>query len=73
MDFGLSAEQDAILAMTAKLCADFDDAYWLAKDRTGGFPRLWRDACHIPWKLCAHFDSLAPHTRYRKYRGQDIV
>ena len=37
MDFSLSAEQqiqDSIL----KLCARFDDAYWLEKDRVGGFP-----------------------------------
>ena len=38
MDFGLNSEQEAILAMTKKLCADFGADYWLEKDRHGGFP-----------------------------------
>jgi len=38
MDFALKPEQDAIRAAVAALCARFDDAYWLAKDREGGFP-----------------------------------
>ena len=38
-----------------------------------GFPRFWRDAGYIPGKLCSHLESIAPHTRYRRYRGQDIV
>ncbi len=38
MDFALSAEQEQIRDSIFKLCAQFDDAYWLEKDRTGGFP-----------------------------------
>jgi acyl-CoA dehydrogenase len=38
MDFALSDEQEAVLAMTRRLCADFDADYWLEKDRHGGFP-----------------------------------
>jgi len=38
MDFSFSAEQQAIRAAIEKICARFDDAYWLAKDREGGFP-----------------------------------
>src|SRR5690606_41605444 len=38
MDFGLSEEQEAIRDSVARLCAGFDDAYWLKKDKEGGFP-----------------------------------
>jgi len=38
MDFALSPEQEAIRAAVEKICARFDDDYWLAKDRDGGFP-----------------------------------
>ena len=38
MDFALSAEQEQIRDSIFKLCAQFDDAYWLEKDRTGDFP-----------------------------------
>jgi acyl-CoA dehydrogenase len=34
----LSAEQEAIRDAVARICARFPDAYWLAKDREGGFP-----------------------------------
>ena len=37
------------------------------------FPRFWRDAGYIPGKLCSHLESIAPHTRDRRYRRQDIV
>lgn len=38
MDFALTAEQESIRDAIAKICTSFDDAYWLAKDREGGFP-----------------------------------
>src|SRR5262245_42824406 len=38
MDFSLSLEQQQIREAILKLCARFDDAYWLAKDRVGEFP-----------------------------------
>jgi acyl-CoA dehydrogenase len=38
MDFALSENQEAIRDGIAKICAGFDDAYWLKKDREGGFP-----------------------------------
>jgi len=38
MDFSLSPEQQQIRDEVRKLCAQFDDAYWLEKDRTGAFP-----------------------------------
>jgi len=38
MDFEFSAEQQSIRAAVEKICARFDDDYWLAKDRDGGFP-----------------------------------
>ena len=38
MNFGLSAEQEQIRETIARICAKFDDAYWLKKDKEGGFP-----------------------------------
>jgi alkylation response protein AidB-like acyl-CoA dehydrogenase len=33
-----SPHEAAIRDAVARLCAPFDDAYWLARDRDGGFP-----------------------------------
>ena len=38
MDFAFTPEQEQIRAAIAKICARFDDAYWLKKDKQGGFP-----------------------------------
>ena len=38
MDFALSENQESIRDATQKICAGFDDAYWLKKDTEGGFP-----------------------------------
>tara|TARA_R110000824_G_scaffold118105_1_gene270288 strand:+ start:8244 stop:9413 length:1170 start_codon:yes stop_codon:yes gene_type:complete len=38
MNFGFSEDQQAIRDAVAKTCAKYDDAYWLAHDRDGGFP-----------------------------------
>jgi len=38
MDFSLTAEQEAIREAISSICRRFDDAYWLAKDKHGGFP-----------------------------------
>jgi acyl-CoA dehydrogenase len=38
MDFLPTLEQQQIRDAIAKLCAQFDDAYWLEKDRSGTFP-----------------------------------
>jgi len=38
VDFAFTAEQQRIREAIARLCAQFDDAYWLKKDREGGFP-----------------------------------
>ncbi len=38
MDFSLSEEQQAIRAAIAKICVQFGDDYWLAKDGSGEFP-----------------------------------
>ena len=39
MDFAFSEEQDQIREAIGKICARFDDAYWLKKDKEGGFPK----------------------------------
>jgi acyl-CoA dehydrogenase len=38
MDFSLTDEQVAIRSAVEEICVDFDDEYWLKKDREGGFP-----------------------------------
>lgn len=38
MDFALNPNHDSIREAVAKICAQFDDAYWLKKDKEGGFP-----------------------------------
>src|SRR3977135_2995755 len=38
MDFALSANQESIHDAVGKICSRFDDAYWLKKDKEGGYP-----------------------------------
>ncbi len=38
MNFAFTQEQEQIREAIAKICARFDDAYWLKKDKVGGFP-----------------------------------
>ncbi|MBL8674852.1 MAG: acyl-CoA/acyl-ACP dehydrogenase [Rhodospirillales bacterium] len=38
MEFGFNEQQLAIRDSVAKLCTQFDDKYWLKKDKEGGFP-----------------------------------
>ena len=38
MDFALTANQELIRDAVGKICARFDDAYWLKKDKEGGYP-----------------------------------
>ena len=38
MDFALSPEQEQIRGAVQRVCAPFDDDYWLRRDREGGFP-----------------------------------
>jgi acyl-CoA dehydrogenase len=38
MDFSLSPEQAATRGLVEKVCAPFDDAYWLARDKSALFP-----------------------------------
>ena len=44
MDFAFTAEQEAIREAVGKICEGFDDAYWLKRDREGGFPQDFYDA-----------------------------
>ena len=44
MDFALTENQQAIRDAIAKICSGFDDAYWLKKDREGGFPHDFHKA-----------------------------
>ena len=44
MDFDLSEDQLAIRAAIEKVCEPFDDAFWLERDREGGFPHEFHQA-----------------------------
>ncbi len=44
MEFALTEEQEAIRESVARLCADFDDDFWLERDREGGFPHEFHKA-----------------------------
>ncbi len=44
MDFSFSAEQSAIRESILDVCANFDDQYWLERDRTGAFPHELHEA-----------------------------
>jgi acyl-CoA dehydrogenase len=38
MNFNLNQDQQLIVTTIEKICERFDDAYWLERDREGGFP-----------------------------------
>jgi acyl-CoA dehydrogenase len=38
MQFARTEQQDAIADAVGKVCSRFDDAYWLKKDKDGGYP-----------------------------------
>ena len=44
MDFAFSSEQQAIRDAVSAICRHFDDAYWLKRDREGGFPHEFHAA-----------------------------
>jgi acyl-CoA dehydrogenase len=45
VDFSFTPEQERIREAIAKLCARFGDDYWLERDREGGFPADFHEAC----------------------------
>jgi acyl-CoA dehydrogenase len=50
MDFAFTEDQLAIKDSVAKLCAKFDDRYWLKKDKEGGFPDdFYRTMAEAGW------------------------
>lgn len=44
MDFALSADQQEIRAAVARICSDFTEDYWLARDEDGAFPSEFHQA-----------------------------
>ncbi|WP_137124041.1 acyl-CoA dehydrogenase family protein [Roseomonas sp. HF4] len=44
MVYSLTDDQEALRAQILRLCARFDDAYWLARDRDGVFPHEFHAA-----------------------------
>ena len=44
MDFSITSDQESIREAVSRVCARFDDAYWLQRDNEGGFPQEFFDA-----------------------------
>ena len=44
MNFALTTDQQSVKAAIEKLCAPFDDDFWLARDRDGRFPHEFHQA-----------------------------
>ncbi|HTP62574.1 MAG TPA: acyl-CoA dehydrogenase family protein [Burkholderiales bacterium] len=44
MNFAFTQEQEQIREAIRKICARFDDAYWLKQDKAGGFPAALHQA-----------------------------
>ena len=44
MDFSITSDQESIREAVSRVCARFDDAYWLQRDNEGGFPQGFFDA-----------------------------
>jgi acyl-CoA dehydrogenase len=44
MDYAFTDQQEQIRENVARLCSQFDDAYWLKKDKLGGFPNEFYSA-----------------------------
>ena len=70
MDFSLSPEQQQIRDEVRKLCAQFDDAYWLEKDRTGDFPHELHAALAAAGWLGIAMPEAARRRRARHHRGR---
>ena len=50
MNFDLTEDQVAIRNAVGEICSDFDDDYWLRKDREGGFPEdFYRAVAKVGW------------------------
>lgn len=50
MDFEFTSSQSAVREAILDLCSRFDDAYWLNKDRVGGFPEdFYRAVANAGW------------------------
>ncbi|MGV3572358.1 MAG: acyl-CoA dehydrogenase family protein [Ramlibacter sp.] len=50
MDFEFTSSQSAVREAILDLCSRFDDAYWLNKDRVGGFPEdFYRAVADAGW------------------------
>jgi acyl-CoA dehydrogenase len=45
MDFSLTPEQERIREAIGRLCSRFPDEYWLQRDKAGGFPADFHQAC----------------------------
>ena len=45
MDFSFTDEQERIREAIGKLCSRFPDEYWLQRDKAGGFPADFHQAC----------------------------
>jgi hypothetical protein len=66
MNFDLTPDQQQIRETVLKLCAQFDDQYWLARDKDGRFPE---DFCRAIADAGASIKDIAHD---RAFSGPDV-
>ncbi|WP_330293217.1 hypothetical protein [Streptomyces sp. NBC_00576] len=70
MDFELTEDQETIRKAVAGLLRDFDDRYWMEKDRDHEFPAEFYDVvARGGWLAGAHHPRGARRPRARHHRG----
>ena len=57
MDSILNSDLEPIRDAIGKICAQFDDQYWLTKDREGGFPQELHQTLAIVAESHVHVES----------------
>ena len=69
MDFALTPEQESIVDAVGRICARFDEAYWLDRDRTGAFPADFHQAVADGGWLGIAMPESVGGGRARRHRG----
>ena len=82
MTFRLTAHQQEIRDQILRICAGFDDDYWLDRDRNGGFPHdLHRAMADGGWLGIAMPEVIGcvllgclghPHEHFRAQPGGEV-
>ena len=73
MTFRMTPGQQEIRDQILRICAQFDDDYWLDRDRNGGFPHdLHRAMADGGWLGIAMPEAVHPHEHFRAQPGGEV-